>query len=144
MEEKDIDYEMKIYQLYEQLAKENLLNDWCDFSKRVMKYLEMEWDPTDPPTTEEIISVTETFLYNKIGFNKEIYRIKSLFYIFMILAPFSHKHVTICSFLKSKKNTRKAILSGSCHIIIADINLIPRERYRFRRGPSSGCQTSAL
>lgn len=67
MEEKDIDYEMKIYQLYEQLAKENLLNDWSDFSKRVMKYLEMEWDPTDPPTTEEIISVTETFLYNKIG-----------------------------------------------------------------------------
>ena len=67
MEDKDIDYEVKIYQLYEQLAKENLLNDWCDFSKRVMKYLEMEWDPTDPPTTEEITSVTETFLYNKIG-----------------------------------------------------------------------------
>ena len=67
MDEKDIDYEMKIYQLYDKLAKENLMNDWSDFSKRVMKYLEMEWDPTDPPTTEEIISVTETFLYNKIG-----------------------------------------------------------------------------
>lgn len=67
MEEKDIDYEMKIYQLYDRLAKENLFNDWSDFSKRVMKYLEMEWDPNDPPTTEEIISVTETFLYNNVG-----------------------------------------------------------------------------
>ena len=67
MEDKDIDYEMKIYQIYDQLAKENLLNAWSDFSKRVMKYLEMEWEPENPPTVKEIQSVTETFVENNVG-----------------------------------------------------------------------------
>lgn len=67
MDDKDIDYEMKIYQIYDQLAKENLLNAWCDFSKRVMKYLEMEWEPENPPTAKEIQSVTETFVENNVG-----------------------------------------------------------------------------
>lgn len=72
MEDKNIDYEMKIYQIYDQLAKENLLNDWADFSKRVMKYLEMEWEPENPPTTDQIQSVTETFLANEVGNIKKI------------------------------------------------------------------------
>lgn len=67
MEDKDIDFEVKIYQIYDKLIKENLMNVWTDFSKRVMKYLEMEWEPENPPTVEEIQSVTETFVGNNVG-----------------------------------------------------------------------------
>lgn len=61
------DVEEKVLKIYENLKKEDVLNQWKDFSKSVMKYLEKEWSPENPPTTEEIQSVAETFLDNNAG-----------------------------------------------------------------------------
>ena len=61
------DVEEKVLKIYENLKKEDVLNQWKGFSKSVMKYLEKEWSPENPPTTEEIQSVAETFLDNNAG-----------------------------------------------------------------------------
>lgn len=70
MEENDIDYEMKVYKIYDQLTKENLFDDWKEFSGKVVKYLEKEWGNTDPPSMEEITKVTESFVQNENSLDK--------------------------------------------------------------------------
>lgn len=69
------DVEKNLYEIYGKLQKENLLESWKKFSNGVMKYFEKEWGYDNPPTLEEIASVSENFAEN----DQDMKKIKNLF-----------------------------------------------------------------
>ena len=61
MEDENIDYEMKILNIYEKLSKEGLFDQWKNHVNRVMRYLEKEWSPEFPPSLNDITSIATSF-----------------------------------------------------------------------------------
>lgn len=59
-----MDNEQYLLEIYAKLQKENLLEDWKNFSRKIMAYFIKEWGYDNPPSFEEIINVSQNFINN--------------------------------------------------------------------------------